>query len=296
MAAMQRKDGFIGEKQITVPGYILEKFTGNMPFNSSLYITHIGFYPKAQFHFREREKGCDDFILIYCLEGKGHYSTSIGNFELTANQFFILPPNQFHNYQADLNDPWTIYWVHFSSSKLKEFEQEYELERFIKPTNFLFSQKVLDTWSEMYISLAQEGYPKESVCYANFCLYHFISFFIFPGNRQKLLKETQTEDPLARSIAFMKANIHKQLSVEEIAKEFHYSPSHYTALFKKKTGLSPIDYFIRMKIYYACQLLTQRELIIKEIADKIGYDDPYYFSRIFKKVTDKSPAQYKSTA
>jgi len=89
MAAMQRKDGFVGEKQITVPGYILEKFTGNMPFNSSLYITHIGFYPKAQFHFREREEGCDDFILIYCLEGKGHYSTSIGNFELTANQFLF---------------------------------------------------------------------------------------------------------------------------------------------------------------------------------------------------------------
>jgi AraC-type DNA-binding domain-containing proteins len=41
-------------------------------------------------------------------------------------------------------------------------------------------------------------------------------------------------------------------------------------------------------------ILTQRELIIKEIADKIGYEDPYYFSRIFKKVTGKSPAQYKS--
>ena len=78
----------------------------------------------------------------------------------------------------------------------------------------------------------------------------------------------------------MKTNIDKQLSVEEIAREFHYSPSHYTALFKKKTGLSPIDYFIRIKIHYACQLLSQRELIIKEIADKVGYEDPYYFSRI----------------
>jgi hypothetical protein len=70
MTAMQRKDGFLGEKQINVPEEILERFTRNMPFQSSLYITHIGFFPKAQFHFREREKGCDDFILIYCLEGK----------------------------------------------------------------------------------------------------------------------------------------------------------------------------------------------------------------------------------
>ncbi|HZI54424.1 MAG TPA: AraC family transcriptional regulator [Chitinophagaceae bacterium] len=294
MAPLQRRDGFVGEKQINVPEYVLEQYAGNMPFSSSLYITHIGFFPKAQFHFREREQGCDDFILIYCLEGKGLYSTSVGNYELTANQFFILPPHQFHNYQADLNDPWTIYWVHFSSSKLKDLGQEYDLEKFVQPTNILFNQKILDTWNEMYVSLAQE-YTRESVGYANFCLYHFIAYFIFPANTKNLLKEMQSEDPLARSIAFMKNNIHKQLSVEEIATQFHYSPSHYTALFKKKTGLSPIDYFIRMKIHYACQLLTQRELIIKEIADKIGYEDPYYFSRIFKKVTGKSPAQYKST-
>ncbi|HZI55002.1 MAG TPA: AraC family transcriptional regulator [Chitinophagaceae bacterium] len=294
MAPLRRKDGFVGEKQINVPEYILEQYSGTMPFSSTLYITHIGFFPRAQFHFREREQGCDDFILIYCLEGKGLYSTSIGDYELTANQFFILPPHQFHNYQADLNDPWTIYWVHFSSSKLRELGQEYDLEKFVQPTNILFNQKILDTWNEMYLSLAQE-YTRESVGYANFCLYHFISYFIFPANTKNLLKEMQAEDPLAKSIAFMKNNIHKQLSVEEIATQFHYSPSHYTALFKKKTGLSPIDYFIRMKIHYACQLLTQRELIIKEIADKIGYEDPYYFSRIFKKVTGKSPAQYKST-
>jgi AraC-like DNA-binding protein len=294
MTAMQRKDGFLGEKQINVPEEILERFTRNMPFQSSLYITHIGFFPKAQFHFREREKGCDDFILIYCLEGKGYYSTAMGNYQLTANQFFILPPHQFHNYQADLNDPWTIYWVHFSSSKLPELGQEYDLEKFVTPSDILFNQKILDTWNEMYVSMAQE-YSRESIGYANLCLYHFISYFIFPSNTQKLLQQMQKEDPLDRSISFMKANIHKQLSVEEIARQLHYSPSHYASLFKKKMGLSPIEYFIRMKIHYACQLLSQRELIIKEIANKIGYDDPYYFSRIFKKVTGKSPEQYKNT-
>ena len=64
MTSLLRKDGFVGEKQINIPEHILEMYSANMPFSSSLYITHIGFFPKAQFHFRESEQGCDDFILI----------------------------------------------------------------------------------------------------------------------------------------------------------------------------------------------------------------------------------------
>src|SRR5215467_6140892 len=215
MTPLRRKDGFVGEKQINIPYEVLRSHTDNTVFRSSLFITHIGFFPKAQFHFREREQGCDDFILIYCLEGKGYYSTTRDNYELTANQFFILPPQEFHNYQADLNDPWTIYWIHFSSSKLKEFGEEYDLEKFIKPTDILFNQKILDAWNEMYVSMAQ-GYTKESMGYANLCLHHFISHFFFPSNTQELLRQMQKEDPLDKSISFMKSNIHRQLSVEEI--------------------------------------------------------------------------------
>jgi YesN/AraC family two-component response regulator len=57
--------------------------------------------------------------------------------------------------------------------------------------------------------------------------------------------------------------------------------------------MSPIDYFIKLKIHYACQLLSQSDMKIKEIADKTGYDDPYYFSRLFKQVMGKSPKEYR---
>jgi AraC-like DNA-binding protein len=92
----------------------------------------------------------------------------------------------------------------------------------------------------------------------------------------------------------MKANIGKRLSAEELAKPFSYSASHYTAIFKKKTGMSPIDYFIKMKMHYACQLLSQSKLKIKQIAEKVGYDDPYYFSRLFKQVMNESPKDYRN--
>lgn len=66
-------------------------------------------------------------------------------------------------------------------------------------------------------------------------------------------------------------------------------------LFKKETGVSPIEYLTQKRIAYSKQLLegrSERTLTIKEIAGMVGYSDPYYFSRVFKKVTGKSPSEY----
>jgi len=206
----------------------------------------------------------------------------------------VLPPNQFHRYQANIEEPWTFYWVHFSGSKLQELEEQFHLTRFEKPTDIYFSEEILQTWQEMFASL-EKGYAAENISFANLSLYRFISFFIFP-NRKTLIQRDEEKTkpgPLDQSIDFMKANIAGRYTVEDLAVKFHMSTSHYTALFKKKTGMAPMDYYIRMKIQYACQMLSQSNLKIKEVGERIGYEDPYYFSRIFKKVTGKSPVQYK---
>ncbi len=292
MSYTKRKDGFLGEKQINIPQAILDKFVRPYPFSNALFITHIGYFPKAQFHYRERKRGCEDNILIYCLKGKGHYETPQGEFTLTANQFMMLPPNQFHRYQADIDDPWSIYWVHFSGSRLNELNQWGQSDQYLHPSPIEYNDTILEIWNDMYASL-DAGYTSNNMGYANLCLYHFLSFFLFPGKRSKKLIE---DSPLDKSILFMKANIDKQLTVENIAGKFNYSASHYTSLFKKKTGLSPIEYFIQIKIHFACQLLTQSSIKIKEIAEKIGYDDPYYFSRLFRNATGKSPNEYRKNA
>ncbi len=294
MPESRKKEGFLGEKQINVPVNILNRHIGQMPFLNAIYITHIGYFPNAQYHYRERKHGCEDYILIYCLGGKGHIETAAAKFTLQANQFMFLPPNQYHMYQADIQDPWTIYWVHFSGSKLQELEQQFRISQYEKPTDIYYSEEILQTWQEMYASL-DKGYSADNISFANLSLYRFISFFIFPGRKKLIAQEEEAieKGPLEKSIDFMKANISGRFTVEDLAMQFHISTSHYTALFKKKTGMSPMDYFIRVKIHYACQMLSQSKLKIKEVGEKIGYDDPYYFSRIFKKVTGKSPAQYK---
>jgi len=96
------------------------------------------------------------------------------------------------------------------------------------------------------------------------------------------------------SINYMQENISQLLTLEDIARSVNFSASHYSALFRKKTGFAPIEYFNHLKIQKACQYLLYTELRIKEIADKLGIEDPYYFSRMFAKLMGQSPLQYRN--
>jgi len=103
-----------------------------------------------------------------------------------------------------------------------------------------------------------------------------------------------SEDTINNSIEFMKKNLGHTYNIKELADMLGYSVSHYSALFKKKTGFSPIHYYIQLKIQKSCQYLYFTNMNIKEICNKIGFDDPYYFSRMFKKMMGSSPAKYRS--
>ena len=290
MTEKKIKDGFLGEKQINVPREIVVNRLSKKKFIDSLFITHIGYFPKAKFHYRERQYGCPDNILIYCVEGKGHYQTATKSFTLNANQFMILPPGKFHIYQADLQNPWSIYWVHFSGHKVKQLNEWMKTEDYEQPTDIEYNKKLIDQWFEIYNALAS-GYSDNNLAFANLSLYRFLTFFLCQPD---LVQANLQLNLIEESISYMRDNIGKILTVEDFAKHLNLSESHFSSLFRNKIRTSPIDYFIKLKIHYACQLLSQTDLRISQIADKIGYDDSFYFSRLFKKINGKSPRAYRT--
>jgi AraC-like DNA-binding protein len=91
----------------------------------------------------------------------------------------------------------------------------------------------------------------------------------------------------------MKAHLNGILTIEVLANQACYSISRYSELFKQKTGYSPIQFFIRLKIQKSCEYLYFTNLNIKEICKEVGFDDPYYFSRMFKKQIGVSPSEYR---
>lgn len=98
---------------------------------------------------------------------------------------------------------------------------------------------------------------------------------------------------IGRSIAYMVEHLNEPLQVSTLAAQASVSTSHFFALFKRQMGTAPIDFFIRLRMNHARELLDSTRSSIKEIAATMGYDDPFYFSRVFKSVHQVAPAEYR---
>lgn len=105
--------------------------------------------------------------------------------------------------------------------------------------------------------------------------------------------ESEAVRKIEQSIAYMLRHLDEQLQVATLAAQASISPSHFFALFKRRIGCAPIDCFIRLRMQHACHLLDETVMSVKEVAATLGYDDPFYFSRIFKSVNHVAPSEYR---
>jgi AraC-like DNA-binding protein len=102
------------------------------------------------------------------------------------------------------------------------------------------------------------------------------------------------ESRIEQCITFMCQHLDQPLQVATLAARASTSPSHFFVLFKRVTGSPPIDYLIRLRMQRACQLLEAGLLPVKDVAAAVGYEDPFYFSRVFKSMHQVAPSHYRA--
>jgi AraC-like DNA-binding protein/uncharacterized RmlC-like cupin family protein len=289
---LRKREGFEGQRAIVLPRKILSKYCSANPLIAGTYITDIGYYPKAKYHYRERLHGCDQDILIYCQEGRGLVTIKSEDYKIKPGNFFIIPSGIPHNYAADEVSPWTIYWIHFRGTNTQTIINNFRTQNESYCGTVEHNESRIRLFEEMYSNL-EMGYSSDNLCYSNMCLPHFLSSFTYKEN-YNLSPSKQSKNQINHSINYMKQHIHEMLSLQEMASSINLSASHFSFVFKKSTGFPPIEYFNHLKVQQACQYLLFTDLRVKEIADKLGIEDPYYFSRMFTKVIGVSPAIYRT--
>lgn len=277
---------------MVIPPSIQKKFQQNS-ITQAMYITDIGYYPKAAYHYCEREKGIAQHVLIYCESGSGWISLHGQKHILNNQEAFILPPNTPHAYGADINNPWSIYWLHFNGTRTNLFNSIIGCVIRINLSDKNRYNERIQLFEEMYKNL-ETNFQVENIEYVSFCLMHFLASLKYIKQFREINK-AESSDVIHSSIDFMKDHLEDSLTLNEIAEHAHYSPSHFSNLFLKKTGYSPMKYYNTMKIQSACSYLASSDLKIKEIAFRLGFYDPFHFSKTFHKETGMSPEQYRET-
>lgn len=284
------RDGFPEQRQVIMDNDKL-KYWEESPFTRSLVVSHIGSFPKTNFHFVERLDGIPQHLIILNLTGKGWLRIGDKLWKIHPNDVAFIPANTPHAYGADDSLPWNIYWLHMKGLQADEFMQL--KEGIISDNIFSLSstERVVESF-ETALRYSIADFNDATVVNLVSTTHQLLADLISFRKKQKG-RSQNVEKRIIKSIRYMQQSIDKNLTLEELATFATLSIPHYLTLFKSHTGSSPLRFFTRLRLQKACELLEETDQTIQSIAFHLGYEDPFYFGRVFKKFLEISPNKYR---
>lgn len=272
--------------RIAIPQPVTKLLSGH-PLSRDLYPLAAGFYPRAVGH-RMRRRDHPDNLLAYCAEGAGTLRTEAGQWPVAAGDLMLLPAGTAHQYAADAARPWSLYWVHYQGRLAAEYTRFLGMA---EPVAAIGVQPRLIADFEALFALRGAGGNERvfvhAACQLKATLTDMACLIAMHSNARG------TRIDLDQIQQLMHRRIDRELDLDDLAQAANLSKFHFVRKFKQLTGHAPIQHFIHLKMQHACQLLDTTQEPVKRIANRVGYDDPHYFSRLFKRVIGLSPLQYR---
>lgn len=273
------------------PAFMVEKLARH-PLTKECYPTAMGYYPAAVGHRMLRERH-DDNLLLYCTAGSGHLAAGEWQGEIRAGQVALLPQGLPHAYESNPDDPWTLFWVHFQGASTRVFMQYLGYREGRLVTEAGLSPVLIGAFTSL-MEVRRTGYSTRAFINASNHLRHLLTQVSMELSVQQ--GRLQSGFELDQVQAYMLENLDQSVTLDMLAAVAKMSKYHFSTRYKQLTGYSPIKHFLNMKMEHACRLLDTSELSVGEIARRLGYDDPLYFSRLFSKTIGISPRGYRASS
>jgi len=273
------------------PADVLENVRRH-PLGVGLHVICLGWFPKARGSGIERPHGLDECIMIFCTKGKGWLEIDGRRVAVGAGEVLIVPPNKAHAYHADDEDPWSIHWAHFSGTAAASYASLLPPHDHVMMLPAGDFKEIANMFRESY-RLASTGFTERTLLLVSHILRHALGILFFQIGTSLRGSARAIAHDLTKSIEFMRANVACSLTLQELSRHAGLSPARFSSLFRDQTGSSPVEHHIRLRMQAACHYLDTTALSVKEVAAELGYDDPYYFSRIFQKTLGCSPLAYR---
>lgn len=233
-------------------------------------------------------------ILLYCIKGNGILQLLNEQIPIAQEQFIIISRKEAFKYYAVQESNSHFLVAHFGGRGVKKISNHFFVVRNLIPSinNLVANREML--FDEIFQNLSM-GFHDENLHYVNLCFGHLLGTFIYANRTSEDIADERSP-AVRKAVQFLGKNLSKRISLNQLAEVTGYSPTYLTTLFKKEMNYSPISYFSHLKVLKACEFLDYSNMKIKEISYTLGYADPYYFTRDFKKKIGRSPRSYRNRA
>lgn len=241
-----------------------------------------------------RPNGRRDFQIIYIASGLVHFHFDKPENETVvgAGNIVLFRPKELQKYEFYAKDKTEVFWIHFTGGEVKKILRNYgfadnervfhvgttmEYERVFKKIIFEL-QKTQENYEEMLWIL----------------LRYLLISFSREMTKEHVLKNEFLDKQMESAANYFSENYNLEISVEDYAASKGMSVSWFIRNFKKYTGQTPVRYLTAIRMTNAQALLETTSYSVNEIGRIVGYANPLYFSRMFRKQKGCSPSEYRN--
>lgn len=238
-----------------------------------------------------RPRGRLDYQLLYVASGKAHFFLN-GREEIVPAGYMVLyQPRQEQHYEYYGEDKPEIYWVHFTGSHVRAI-----LRRFEIPMNeHIFFSGVSSAYQHLFKEMIRELQTCRTGYQELLEMYLRQIFLLIQRTRQESAPTVSAylQKEMEHARQYFQEHYNEDIQIKDYAKSRSMSVSWFLRNFKEFIGQPPAQYLLAIRMNNAVSLLETTDYNVAEISVIVGYDNPLYFSRLFKKHKGVSPSEYR---
>ncbi len=231
-----------------------------------------------------------EYQINYITEGFGIFENRQGSFRITPGTIIILFPGEWHRYRPLKKTGWKEHFIGFNGSLASTLLKA----DFFKKESPIIKIDFRKELHDLFLMIFENAFS-EKAGYQQICTGLIITYIgqIISIIKNKEFEGKDIEKRIQQACLILRDNLESNIDARELAGGLNTGYSYFRNMFKKYTGMSPVQYHLQLRIKKAEDMLRMTKKPIKEIAYELGFQSIYYFSRLFKNKTGKTPSDFR---